>query len=71
MKTTMHIDQELLKHAKSASGAATNTETVRRGLEALVREASMERLRALRGSEPQATDVSRRRENPRGRKKAA
>lgn len=62
MKKTLNIDDELFKQAKAACGAATDTETVRLGLEALVRRAAYERLRALRGSEPQAQDVPRRRE---------
>ena len=61
MKKTLHIDDELLREAKTASGATTDTETVRLGLEALVRHAAYERLRALRGSEPHARDVPRRR----------
>jgi predicted nucleic acid-binding protein len=38
--------------AASVSGAKTDTDTVRLGLEALVRREAYERLRALRGSEP-------------------
>ena len=61
MKKTLHLDQRLLYAAKVASGAATETETVRRGLEALVRHAACQRLSALRGSQPRARDVPRRR----------
>jgi Arc/MetJ family transcription regulator len=64
MKKTMHIDARLLTNAKLACGAGTDTETVRLGLEALVRHGAHERLRALRGSEPGARDVPRRREQP-------
>lgn len=62
MKKTLHIDEQLLRDARSASGARSDTETVRLGLEALVREAAYDRLRALRGNEPKATEVRRRRE---------
>ena len=62
MKKTLHIDERLLREAKAASGATTDTETVRLGLEALVRRGAYERLRALRGSEPKAHDAPRRRE---------
>ena len=62
MKKTLHIDDALLRDAKSASGAKTDTSTVRLGLEALVRQAAYRRLRALRGSEPRAREVPRRRE---------
>jgi Bacterial antitoxin of type II TA system, VapB len=64
MKKTLHIDQALLDEAKAACGAATDTETVRLGLESLVRHAAYQRMRALLGSEPDAQDVPRRREEP-------
>jgi len=64
MKKTLHIDELLLREARLASGAKTDTETVRLGLEALVRHAAYQRLRALRGSEPRAREVPRRRERP-------
>jgi len=70
MKKTLHIDDELLRHAKVACRASTDTETVRLGLEALVRHAAYERLRALRGVEPRVRDVPRRREPPRSRRVA-
>lgn len=62
MKKTLHIDERLLRNAKSACGAKTDTDTVRLGLEALVRHGAYERLRALRGSEPHASETRRRRE---------
>jgi Arc/MetJ family transcription regulator len=62
MKKTLHIDDRLLREARAASGARTDTETVRLGLEALVRRGAYERLRALRGSEPGPVDTPRRRE---------
>ena len=62
MKKTLHIDDALLVDARSASGARTDTETVRLGLEALIREAAYQRLRALRGSESGAREAPRRRE---------
>jgi Arc/MetJ family transcription regulator len=71
MKKTLHIDEKLLKDARSACGATTDTDTVRMGLEALVRHAAYERLRALRGSEPGARDVPRRREKPTTKRRAA
>ena len=71
MKKTLHIDEKLLKDARVACGAATDTDTVRMGLEALVRHAAYERLRALRGSEPGAKDVPRRREKSMTKRRAA
>jgi hypothetical protein len=64
MKKTLHIDEQLLREAKSAAGARTDTDTVRLGLEALIRRAAYERLRALRGSEPTGRDIRRRRDRP-------
>ncbi|MDP9054704.1 MAG: type II toxin-antitoxin system VapB family antitoxin [Acidobacteriota bacterium] len=71
MKKTLHIDETVLAEAKRACGASTDTATVRMGLEALVRAAAYERLRQLRGSEPDAQDVPRRREKPSSRNRAA
>ena len=62
MKKTLHIDEKLLQEARAVSHASTDTETVRMGLEALIRHAAYERLRALRGSDTDAHDVPRRRE---------
>lgn len=61
MKKTLIIDDALLAEAKVACGADTDTDTIRLGLEALVRHAAHQRLRALRGSEPSARDIPRRR----------
>ena len=62
MKKTLHIDEGLLRDAKTACGATTDTDTVRLGLEALVRRGAYERLRALRGAEPRARETVRRRD---------
>jgi hypothetical protein len=62
MKKTLNVDDQLFEQAKAACGAATDTETVRLGLESLVRHAAYQRLRALAGTEPEAQDVPRRRE---------
>ena len=64
MRKTLNIDEELLKEAKEACGAATDTEAVKKGLEALVRHAALQRMRAYLGSETNAVDVPRRREKP-------
>jgi Arc/MetJ family transcription regulator len=71
MKKTLHIDDRLLGEARAISQAATDTETVRLGLEALVRRGAYERLRALRGSEPSAKGVRRRRERAPSRRHSA
>jgi Arc/MetJ family transcription regulator len=71
MKKTLHIDQNLLAEARMVSGATTDTDAVRLGLEALLRHVAYERLRALRGSEPAARDVPRRREKPARKRRVA
>ena len=71
MKKTLHIDERLLREAKSAAGAKTDTDAVRLGLEALIRRGAYERLRALRGSEPKADDTRRRRERTSSAKHSA
>jgi hypothetical protein len=71
MKKTLNIDGQLFREAKEACGAATDTETIRLGLEALVRQAAYERLRALLGSEPGAQDGPRRREKPSSKRRVA
>jgi len=70
-KKTLHIDEKLLKEARKACGAGTDTETVRLGLEALLRHAAYQRLRAFGGSEPDAQDVPRRREKPASSRRVA
>ena len=71
MKKTLNIDATLLKEARTACGASTDTETVRLGLEALVRHAAYQRLREFAGTEPGAKDVPRRREKPAAKRKVA
>ena len=71
MKKTLHIDDKLLTEARAVSGATTDTEAVRLGLEALLRHAAYERLRALRGTEPTARPVPRRREKSARKRPAA
>jgi len=64
VKKTLNVDDKLLEQAKLACGANTDTETIRLGLEALVRRQADERLRSFLGTEPDAVDVPRRRQNP-------
>jgi hypothetical protein len=71
MKKTFNIDDDLFKEAKAACGATTDTATVRLGLEALVRHAAYERLRKLRGTEPHAREVRRRRERQSAKRRVA
>jgi hypothetical protein len=71
MKKTFNVDAKLLKEARAAVRAGTDTETIRLGLEALVRHAAYQRLREFLGTEPNAKDVPRRRERPASKRKAA
>jgi len=68
MKKAVHVDDRLLAEAKAACQARTDADAIRLGLEALVRHAAQQRLRALRGTESTAADVPRRREKARGRR---
>lgn len=49
MRTTLDIDGRLLREAMTRSRARTKTETVERGLQALIRLAQRERLLAMQG----------------------
>lgn len=74
MRKHVILDEKLLRDAKRAIGAQTDTETIRAGLELILQQEAYERLAALGGSEPHARDVPRRREKPakrhRGRRAA-
>lgn len=61
MRTTLNIDDELFERARRLTGIAEKTALVRAGLEALIARESARRLAALGGSEPQVTDIPRRR----------
>lgn len=72
VKKTLHIDEKLLAAAREAAGAKSDTETVRLGLEALVRSAASQRMRMLLGSERSelpVKDVPRSREPANARAK--
>ena len=71
MKKTFNVDAKLLKEARAAVHAGTDTETIRLGLEALVRHAAYQGLRTFLGTEPDAKDVPRRREKPVSKRRAA
>jgi hypothetical protein len=61
MRTTLNIDDEILKKARHLTGVREETALVRMGLEALVARKSAQRLAALGGTEKQARPVPRRR----------
>jgi len=61
MRTTLNIDDRLLREALRVTGARTKTEVVERGLRSLLERAARTRLAALRGSAPDAKAPRRRR----------
>ena len=63
MKTTLNIDDQILKKASALTGISEKTTLVRRGLEALIEQESAKRLAALGGSEKQLTSIPRRKSN--------
>jgi len=61
MRTTINVDDALLREAKRLTGLDEKTAIVRAGLEALIARESARRLAALGGSEPALRPVRRRR----------
>jgi hypothetical protein len=63
MRTTLNIDDRILRKASELTGVGEKTALVRMGLETLIAQRSAERLAALGGTEPRARPVPRRRPN--------
>lgn len=61
MKTTLNINDELLKRAEQLTGVKEKTALVRMGLEALIAKASARRLAELGGSQKKLKSIRRRR----------
>ena len=61
MKTTLNIDDVILKQASKLTGVSEKTALVRMGLEALIAKRSAARLAALGGTELNAAAAPRRR----------
>jgi Arc/MetJ family transcription regulator len=61
MKTTLNIDDSLLRKAAKLTGVTEKTSLVRMGLEALIARESSRRLAALGGTEKKLGPVPRRR----------
>jgi Arc/MetJ family transcription regulator len=59
VRTNIDIDDDLLSAAQAATGATTKKETVRLGLELLVRLDRQRALRSLRGGLPWDDDLDR------------
>lgn len=60
MKTTLNIDDQILKKASMLTGISEKTTLVRKGLEALIAQESAKRLAALGGSEKKLRSIPRR-----------
>ena len=61
MRTTINIDDDLLKKARELTGINEKTALVRRGLEALIALESAKRLAKLGGTEKSLRPIRRRR----------
>jgi len=61
MRTTLNIDDDLVRDASRLTGVKEKTALVRMGLEALIARESGRRLARLGGSEPEARPIRRRR----------
>ncbi len=64
MRTTLNIDDQLLKDAAQMTGVKEKTSLVRMGLEALLRREAAKRLAAMGGTDPHASAAPRRRRTP-------
>jgi len=61
MRTTLNLDDELVRRAAELTGRTEKATLVRLGLEALITLESSRRLAALGGSDPQASSPPRHR----------
>ena len=61
MRTTLNVDETLLRRAAKLTGVSEKTSLVRMGLEALVAKESARRLAELGGTERRLAPVRRRR----------
>ncbi len=61
MRTTLNIDDEILKKASLLTGIKEKTALVRLGLEVLIARESSKRLAMLGGSEKELRSIPRRR----------
>ncbi|MFZ2805173.1 MAG: type II toxin-antitoxin system VapB family antitoxin [Desulfosalsimonadaceae bacterium] len=61
MRTTLNIDDTILKKASSLTGISEKTTLIRLGLEALIARESAKRLAMLGGSEDDLRQIPRRR----------
>ena len=60
MRTTLNIDDQIIKKASKLTGISEKTALVKLGLEALIAQESAKRLAALGGSEKALKNIPRR-----------
>jgi Arc/MetJ family transcription regulator len=65
MRTTLNLDDDLLREAQRLSGLKGKTSVLHAGLEALIARESARRLAALGGTEKVLRQIPRRRAKPR------
>lgn len=61
MRTTLNIDDDLIKRAQELTGITEKTAIVKMGIEALIARESAKRLARLGGSDPELKEIPRRR----------
>lgn len=61
MRTTLDLDETLLRRAMGETGARSKTEVIEMGLRALLEREARKRLKELYGKGPQLETVKRRR----------
>ena len=61
MRTTLDLDEDLVRRALDETGARTKTEVIEMGLRALLEREARRRLKALFGQGPKLRVVKRRR----------
>ena len=61
MRTTLSLDDELIAEAQRLTGTTEKSALVREALRALIQRESARRLAKLGGTEPELTEISRRR----------
>ena len=64
MRTTLALDDDLVRIAQEFTGVGEKTALVREALKALIERESARRLASLGGSSPKSTRIRRRRVRP-------
>ncbi len=64
MRTTVTLDDDLLKEAQELTGTTERSKLIRDGLEALIQREAARRLARLGGSAPEIQSIPRQRPEP-------